>query len=269
MINFKKSFVTVMLLFMILLLGACGENATTTNVASSTTSNSASTAANTSSTALTTTAVPTASSTTTNGAATTTVAATTTSGVTTTSGTSTTSSAVTTVAATAGAISSTSTLSLPAIQNATEINLSSDSSQQILKAVQLPASLTNATIKIYASDDAPATLATNADKAFTNAGYSFAIPGQFKPLEQQGNIIGIYTKSGALDLLTVITDPSVAFASGTAAPGTEDVVNQLKNRKSALIVVGASGMIQAITSGQSSGGSNPTGGTPSATTTTK
>ncbi len=145
------------------------------------------------------------------------------------------------------------TLNLPAIPNTSEIKLTQDTAQQILKAASLPASLTNATVRIFVSDEDPAKLATDADTAFIGGGYAFAIPGQSKPLAQGNNTFGIYSKSGSLDVLTVVTDPAKAFASGTSAAGVQDIENQLKGKKSALIVVGANGMLQAIAGGQAAG----------------
>jgi len=147
-------------------------------------------------------------------------------------------------------------LDLPAIPNTSEIKLTQDTAQQILKAASLPASLTNATVRIFVSDEDPAKLATDADTAFVGGGYTFAIPGQSKPLVRGDSTFGIYSKSGSLDVLTVVTDPAKAFASGNSAAGTQDIVNQLKDKKSALIVVGANGMLQAIAGGQSAGSGN-------------
>jgi hypothetical protein len=87
-----------------------------------------------------------------------------------------------------------------------------------------------------------------------------------KPQTQGDSTFGFYTKTGALDLLTVVADPQKVFGAnaGTPVPGTENVISQLQGKKSILLVVGANGMLQALMGGQGAGATSTT--TPSSTT---
>jgi hypothetical protein len=88
-----------------------------------------------------------------------------------------------------------------------------------------------------------------------------------KPQTQGDSTFGFYTKTGALDLLTVVADPQKVFGanSGTPVPGTENIISQLQGKKSILLVVGANGMLQALMG--SAGASNTNNATSAATTT--
>jgi hypothetical protein len=164
------------------------------------------------------------------------------------------------------------TATIPSISNATEIAL--DPTIATLVGQQLPG-LKNATVKLYVSNDSADKLSTTVDTAFTGAGYSFAFPGESKPILQGGAYVGLYSKTDGLDIIIAAADiPSdpTQLATQLNLPGiTPDLIqkiaNQVQGKKSAVFVIAAPGLLQAIFSSLSGTGSTST--TPDATTTTK
>jgi len=234
--NKFKGFYKVVVLLMLaaLVLVACGESPTATPVA-------------------TTAAI----AATTAGAATTAKAATTTSAATT--GAATTGAATTAKAgaATTGAKVGTA---LPNVEGATEITLDSTISNVFKTAFvgglsEEAVTLPDLTIKVYASDNDTAKLTDNTDTAFTVANYKFSDvsnTGQTKMTFQSGGATGFYTKAGAADLIPIVAD-ATQFSKSTSSlpPGVDAATyqkftDQFKGKKSALIILSATGIVQTI-----------------------
>jgi hypothetical protein len=251
----KARFTGLLVAFFMLLslaLAACGDSPTSTSAPATTTA-AATTVAATTAAPATTAAVATT-------AAATTVAATTAAPTTAASTTRAATTAASTTAATSGG-----SFTLPNVEGATELNLPSSVTQGLTQ--QFP-QIKNPTVKVYASADAPKTVADKVDVALLGAGYKFGLPGQAGPMQQSGQYLGLYTgKTGALDALTIVIDIA-GTAGGTASlPGvsTADakiLQDTLKDKKSMLVVVAAPDLLNALVS-------IGTSTTPGAATTTR
>lgn len=146
-----------------------------------------------------------------------------------------------------------STVSLPAINGATEVTLDPAIVQPVIKQF----GLSNATVKFYTSDQPASSVVDTADAAIVGAGYAFSIPGATKPTQTSGTYAGLYTKANAADIVLAAVDvPSdpTQLATQLNIPGvTADVVqklaDQIKGKKSVLFIVAAPGLLQAIFNG--------------------
>lgn len=210
-----------------LLLAACGDPTATpipATTAPATTAVAATTAATTAATATTTAAATTAPATT---------------APATTTTTATTSAAATTLPA--------QTLALPSIAGLKEVEVDATLKAELGK--QLPP-LPNFVIKLYVSDDTSDNVSTTLDKALTDTGYQFAIPGATKPTKQGEAYSGLYTKAGALDLLTAVgaVPDNSADLSGSSMNQAvaQKLYDQLKGKKTLVFVVGANDILKAM-----------------------
>ncbi|NWJ98743.1 MAG: hypothetical protein HXX20_23605 [Chloroflexi bacterium] len=271
----SSSFMLLSIGLIALVLVACGDSTTTP----SPTAVAATTAA-----VRTTVAVTTTAAVRTTAAVTTTAAVRTTSAATTAAQSSATTAAVRTTSAATTTQSSAATtpsvaaskLTLPAISGATQIEVDPAILQDFTK--QLP----GGDLKMYASDDVSDKLFTNVDKVVTGEGYKFNIPGQTAAVKGDGGgYIGIYTKTGAPDLIIFTGDVpqddqqtnSSFSVPGLNAADSKKLADQFKGKKTvAFILVDPtstlSGMMIALMSftpgaGGASSTSNP-GQSPSA-----
>lgn len=161
-------------------------------------------------------------------------------------------------AATAAAGASSAAVVIPNITGATEVKLDTAFSAELAK--QIPG-LTNPSIKLYVSDDEAQTLADNADVAFTGAGYKFGLPGMTKPTAQGDNIAGFYVKTGSADLLLaagIVPADAGDFNKALNIPGmTSDeakkLAEQVKGKKSMLIIIAAPDLLQSMMAAAGSG----------------
>lgn len=161
-----------------------------------------------------------------------------------------------------------------AITNTTQVPIDNSLVQTLAK--NLPG-VNNPVADLYVSDDSAATLANNADATLVAQGYTFAIPGSAKPTQLGGAYIGVYSKTGSPDVVIAAADiPSnpANLAQQFNFPGiTPDLVqkyaDQLKGKKSALVVISGPGLLQALFSALASGAAGSTGSTdtPAATPT--
>jgi hypothetical protein len=218
---------TGLILAATLLLGACGEEATSTSSASTTT------AAATIATATT--------------AATTTVAATT---------ANTTSGAVATTSAASSVTSGTDNTVLPAITGTTEVQTDATIRTEVAKQLGIP----TLNVKLFTSDEEAAKLGEATDAALTKSGYAFGIPGLAKPLTQNGGTVGLYSRSGSSDILfTAVAIPENTTDVSKNIPGIDPATaqkfaDQIKGKKTLLIVMTGPDLLQALIKlGQSSG----------------
>ncbi len=235
-LKMRSTLTLVCVMMLASLLAACGDPTATTVPA--------------------TTAAPTTAAATT---AATTAAAITTAATTVAATTAATTVAATTVATTAAAASGT----FPAISGVKEVVM--DAAIQAEIAKQFPASLKNANIKYYTSDNDYDKAASDVDAALTGAGYKFAIPGQSKPAKQGEQYVGLYTKTGAEDLLigTLPVPANLDQVGGSSTlPGLsgdalKKFADQMKGKKSLVFVLSAPNLLQTLFElGQSNG--NPT-----------
>ena len=276
----NKSFMTVLATLVVIVttlgLVACGDTATNTpasgsGAASSTVTTGSSTTASamTTSTSSTmpamsmapgssmTTASATTAAMTTASAMTTSSAMMTTPAMTAAAGTMTTSSASTGTTGNAAAI--------PTISGLTEVTLNANATAELAKSLKL----TNANVKIYSSNDDTNTISNNFDTALTSQGYTFAIPGQTKPITQGDNGVGLYSKSGSDILFIVGTVPTNTDTSSASFPGLskeelQQFADQFKGKKSLIIAISGQNLLQSLISLGSSSSSSST--TPGATT---
>ncbi len=242
-------------LLMTVILAACGENTATSSTGP--TAGAGLTVGSTTSAVVATTAASstTASSTTTAAGANTTTTAASATG-TTVAGVATTATipaalvtAADTATTAAGSTPSVTGATLPSISGTTEVSLATAITSQIDSALKI----SNATIKLYTSDDEAAFVSANTDKACTGSGYSFGVPGATGPQKQGDQYFGFYTKAGSPDLLTVIqavpTDPAQLNninIPGVSASDAQAFADQIKGKKSILFVLAAPDLLQAI-----------------------
>jgi hypothetical protein len=136
---------------------------------------------------------------------------------------------------------------LPTIAGLKEIEVDAALKAELGK--QLPP-LPNFVLKLYVSDDISDNVSTSLDKALTDAGYQFAIPGATKPTKQGEAYSGLYTKAGALDLLTAVgsVPNGSADLSGSSMNQAiaQKLYDQIKGKKTLVFVVGANDIIKAM-----------------------
>lgn len=160
--------------------------------------------------------------------------------------------APTTVAATA---SGTPTVDIPAITGTTEVQVDSSISAEVAKQLGVP----TLAVRLYTSDDDGAVVGDHADAALTAKGYSFGIPNQTKPISQDNGTVGLYSRSGSDDILfTAVPIPANADVSGSIpgidAASAQKFTDQVKGKKTLLVVMTGPSLLQALVAlGQSSG----------------
>ncbi len=142
------------------------------------------------------------------------------------------------------------------------------------EAVTLP----DLAIKVYSSDNETAKLTDNTDTAFTAASYKFSDitnSGQTKMTFQNGGATGFYTKTGAADLIPIIADAAQFSKTTTSPPPGVDAAtyqkfsDQFKGKKSALIILSATGIVQTMLKAKNASATSSAGAvttTPIATT---
>lgn len=111
----------------------------------------------------------------------------------------------------------------------------------------------NAQFNLYTSaTDDPTALASQLDSTLSNAGYKFALSDVNKQF-QQGNLwVGLYSKSGSPDLLTVTGDPT-AFKAAAQTTNTTNLDSLLNGQKSVVVIVSAPNLSSSILSSPASG----------------
>ena len=177
--------------------------------------------------------------------------------------------APTTAAATATA-SGTSTADIPAISGTNEIQVDSSISAEVAKQLGVP----TLAVKLYTSDDDAAVVGDHADAALTGKGYSFGIPNQTKPISQDNGTVGLYSRSGADDILfTAVPIPANADVSGSIpgidAASAQKFTDQVKGKKTLLVVMSGPSLLQALVAlGQGSNAQTAAAGTVAAVTPT-
>lgn len=160
---------------------------------------------------------------------------------------------------------------LPAISGATELKLDATTLNEVGKQLNtIGLSLSNADLKLFVSDDDADKLATNTDTALTGAGYRFSIPGQAKPLKQGDSTAGFYGKAGESDVfftsIPIPSDPSTLSSSlnlpGVDKATVDKLVDQIKGKKSLLLVIAAPDLLNKLLAAFASGGggAGPNGG---------
>jgi len=261
-------------------LAACGETATpvpatsaaavatTTNAAAATTVVAATSAATSAAIATTTNAVV---------ATTTTIATTTATSVAMTTNAPMTTDAATSVVITTNATTVASTpavnngggsngtftnnVAVPSISGLDEIQLSQPILDYFQQTTGAAMSKSSSAVKFlgfkyYGSNDDIATVANNVDKALTGAGYKYvSLGGGDDTSISKGKItsFGLYTKDGNPDLVISMADPKntasinsqLTPAPGKTLPaGMQDLINQLKSKKTVVVVIAATGYAQ-------------------------
>ncbi len=108
-------------------------------------------------------------------------------------------------------------------------------------------------------------VAATLDTALNGAGFRFSLPGESKPSNQGGAIVGFYTKADSSDILLsavdIPADPNQL--AGDLIPGLspatmQKFLAQVKGKKSLAVLIVAPGLLQAIFAGLS-GASSGTG----------
>ena len=155
-----------------------------------------------------------------------------------------------------------------AIADPTEIALDPAIKAALTKEL---AAVSDLTITMYVSDDAPQHLATYIEESFIQSGYKFNIPGATKLIQSGTGFVGNYAKDGVPEALfevgTLSDDPAQLAKNFKEldVPGTDqlDVAKfqaATKGHKSLVVLLRGTGLSKAIY------GSGSTGATPAATT---
>lgn len=257
----KGAGLLVSLLLLTGLLAACGEATATTapattaagaTTAAATTVASAAGAATTAASGAGAAATATTATGSTTSAATT-AAPTTALASTTAATTSTTAVAGATTAATisaAGTGSTTGAIIPP--PGATQVKLDDTATQALLATIPLPGDLTkNAKLLVYASDDDADKLSTSYGTLLTSAGYKPAIPGTTGAFNKQGDSYAGIISNGDNDLIISMTAITGSFATGSGsstlpADVVKSIDDQVKGKKTGIIVISGKGLIQAL-----------------------
>jgi hypothetical protein len=116
---------------------------------------------------------------------------------------------------------------------------------------------TDISVKAYASDSDPATLAANADAALVAAGYKYADAmktGETKLTLTAGSTsgVGFYTKSGAPDVIASFgsaAELTKSPPSGVDAATYQKFADQFKGKKSGLVIFSATGVVAGLMAG--------------------
>ena len=156
---------------------------------------------------------------------------------------------------------------LPAIPGTTEVKVDSTIGMEVAKQLGVP----TLAVKLLTSDDDVTKLGEATDAALTAKGYAFGIPGLAKPLSQNGGTVGLYSKAGSSDILfTAVPIPDNTVDVGKSIPGidaasAQKFADQIKGKKTLLIVMTGPNLLQALVQlGQS--GTGTITGTPGAVT---
>ncbi len=156
---------------------------------------------------------------------------------------------------------------LPAIPGTTEVKVDSTIQTEVAKQLGVP----TLAVKLLTSDDDVTKLGNATDAALTATGYAFGIPGLAKPLSQNGGTVGLYSKAGSSDILfTAVPIPDNTVDVGKSIPGidaasAQKFADQIKGKKTLLIVMTGPNLLQALVQlGQS--GTGTITGTPGAVT---
>jgi hypothetical protein len=92
------------------------------------------------------------------------------------------------------------------------------------------------------------TAGSNINKVIKDAGYTFAIPG-YNTLLKLGkdNVLGVYSKSGNLDLFTIGFSSQSILANATKNNTSDkiptELINFIKNKKYVFYIIGADGLV--------------------------
>ena len=205
----------------------------------------------------------------------TTAAASMTTAATTTTDASMTTAAATTAAAsmTTAAASGSSTGSLDFLSSSlptgvTELNLSATAKTSLTQKMGIP----GADVKFFTADVDGATIGTALDGFLTAQGYAFSIPGTTKPISTSGNTVGLYSKSGAVDVLFVAAAiPADPTTSSMSLPGVDpaevqQLATQLKGHQTLLVAIGGNNLLQALMALSANAGGSTGGSTTPVTT---
>lgn len=124
-------------------------------------------------------------------------------------------------------------------------------------------------LTIYASNDEPPILGDRADKTLTGAGYTFhdVRGGTDTVLNiKDADGAGAYTKNGVPDLIIEVREATALSSANGAPPGVsadayQKMLDQVKDKKSILIVLSGSNLFQIITDARNNSpvGSNSPG----------
>ncbi|MEI7555306.1 hypothetical protein [Candidatus Chlorohelix sp.] len=126
--------------------------------------------------------------------------------------------------------------------------------------------LPGAAIKIYVSDDTMDKVASTLDAAAIKAGFVFAMPGETKPTKQGDAIGAFYAKGETSDMLFAVTpvteDPSALATQlnvpGLSADGVKKMVDQMKGKKTIVVILTTPGVMSAMFKGFADMGATPT-----------
>lgn len=174
-------------------------------------------------------------------------------------------------ATSAAATSGTDSTPIPAISGTTEVQTDASISAAVATQLGIP----TLGVKLFTSNDDATKVGDAADAALTGSGYAFGIPGVAKPVTQNGSTVGLYSKSGSSDILfTAVAVPANTADVGTSIPGldaasAQKFADQLKGKKTLLVVMTGPGLLQALVKlGSSSSSPTAASGTVAAATPT-
>ena len=170
----------------------------------------------------------------------------------------TTKAVTTTVPATTAPIAS-NTTKFPVIANTSEIKLDPAVENSIKDgfATQVKG-VKDLSVKFYGSSDDTETLSTSTHKALLDAGYKFAIPGFTAPTEQGDALVGFYSKPGTPDLFVIMGDPNAGLGvSGLDASLFQQISSDFASKKSVLVVLSGTGLVNALSGGSSTATMRP------------
>ena len=143
------------------------------------------------------------------------------------------------------------TAALPPVPGTTIVQLDPE---LLASTARLVPGVSNPTVQMFASDNTPATLAADTDTSFLGAGYKFVFPGISKPSMLGSTILGLYSKTGAPDILLSVTDvpTDVTLVSRSiglpnlSQTSSQKYLDQVKGKKSVAILIAATGVLQAF-----------------------
>lgn len=139
---------------------------------------------------------------------------------------------------------------LPSIRDVQEIELNPNFAAAL--AGQVPA-VNGRLTRLYVSDSEMEQVAKNTDRALTASGYSFSLPCQRGPLRQGDFIVGFYSKAAAPDVLLAIyavtgegSSLMTLTPTGITPEAIQQYEQQVKGKKSVLVIYSAPGLLEAI-----------------------
>ena len=155
---------------------------------------------------------------------------------------------------TPGSNVSSNSIDLASLTDLQEVQLDPATADEVSKTFSNN-NIGDASLHYYSSDSDPTAVMAETDQIILAEGYHFALASYTGPINQNGMSVGMYSKTSAPDIVAgaVSTNNNPDFQNGNtkALPGlslaeTQKVLQQLRTKKTALVVFAGSGLLKSM-----------------------